>query len=792
MTDAPTSLTAPMASFPDGAVVRLALGRIVGSLTNPRKTFNAEKLAELAVSIKASDVHSPILVRPLPSSRLQDTYALRQPGEDLPEFEIVYGERRFRASKLADALTVPAVVRNLTDDQVLDIQITENLQRDDLLPLEEAEGYQLLMKHSNLSADQVAVKIGKSKAYVYARIKLLGLCSVARDALRAGALDASKALLVARIPNDALQLKALKQVTDTDYYGQQISYRRAADLVQREYMLRLDAARFKITDAGLHPEAGSCRECVKRTGHSPDLFSDVSHADVCTDPVCFHEKEARHDDVAVKAAAERGMKIIQGKEAKEAWPNSYNELLTGYQRLDKPDLRLNSGKKTLKKLLGDDCPTPILLQSPHNGEIVEVLPKDQVNKLLKRKGLVSNEMARLDATKPDHEIKAKIEEKYQRAWRRRSIEKVFDAIQNGVGGLSYDFMRVVAGYMLSGLVNDDRQQIAALLGLGKIDSEHEIRQYLEKCEDIEAEHALQLLTMQHQAHWNGYSTVKGAPTIELLAKEFCVDVGAIQKSVREEQAPKPAAPKASVPQPPAAQAGGVRGEKKAKGKKASAAPDGELPKTSPEFASAQIAEAMQALDGALPGSADAPQSDDAVPVLRQAQETMPAAADDAQDTDSGAAEAAQGDEVQAVLRQPAADAAPFVIGQAVRFKEGIRGPDRHVRKVAGREGVIEAAAGVDWMVRCGFKATDLARARVDEIEAVGPAPTEADGLIVNQRVMVNPNVATHMQPWAGQLGRIVSQSEHGVAWEVRLDPSNKKKAQVRTFAPGELVVVTAR
>jgi ParB/RepB/Spo0J family partition protein len=104
------------------------LDAIAPSLTNPRKTFDPARLDELTASIKASGVHQPVLLRPLPPDRLEDTAHL----SPRPEFELVAGERRWRASKAAGLDTIPAMVRAMTDEEVLEIQVVENLQRDDL------------------------------------------------------------------------------------------------------------------------------------------------------------------------------------------------------------------------------------------------------------------------------------------------------------------------------------------------------------------------------------------------------------------------------------------------------------------------------------------------------------------------------------------------------------------------------------------------------------------------------------------------------------------------------------
>ncbi|QNK67835.1 ParB/RepB/Spo0J family partition protein [Variovorax sp. PAMC26660] len=219
---AQTETTAAVDQF---AVVDLNL--IATSRTNPRKTFNEAKMQDLAESIRASGVHQPILLRPLPSNRLEDTFRNRGDGNPLPTYELVSGERRYRASKIAGQPTIPAMIRQLSDAAVLEIQIVENLQRDDLSELEEAEGYQLLCDETGIAKDKVGERIGKSRSYVYGRMKLLELTSAPREALRTGDIDGSKALLIARIPDEKLQIKALEAATEKDHQGSpRLSYAR--------------------------------------------------------------------------------------------------------------------------------------------------------------------------------------------------------------------------------------------------------------------------------------------------------------------------------------------------------------------------------------------------------------------------------------------------------------------------------------------------------------------------------------------------------------------------------------
>lgn len=146
---------------------------------NERRTFDEAKLKELAASIKEKGVLEPILVRPSDGKH-----------------EIVCGARRFRAAAMVGLLEIPVVVKSLNDKQALECQVIENLQREDVHPLEEAEGYeQLMKKHGYKSADDIAAKIGKSKTYVYGRLKLCELIPENRKLFYEGRLSPSVALL---------------------------------------------------------------------------------------------------------------------------------------------------------------------------------------------------------------------------------------------------------------------------------------------------------------------------------------------------------------------------------------------------------------------------------------------------------------------------------------------------------------------------------------------------------------------------------------------------------------------
>ena len=365
----------------------LPLTHIATSQTNPRKHFDPTKLAELAESIKASGVHQPVLVRPLPGTRVDGT-------DRAVQYELVCGERRYRASELAGVGTIPAMICALTTDQVLEIQLIENLQRDDLNALEEAEGYQALMAHSGITAEEVGTKIGKSRAYVYARTKLLDLSQEVKQAMREGQLDFSRALLIARIPDSTLQAKALEAATHKDYQGEVPSVRSFQTWLQSNVMLRLDKAVFKITDTRLVQAAGSCTACPKRTGANPDLFADASSADLCIDPPCYQGKEAAHRAALMAMAAKKGMQFIEGKEARELIPHQYTDRINGYLPLNqKREDCTKDGQTgfTMRELLGDDAPAPVLIENPYTKALIEAVPEDEAEGVLLAKGYLRGE-----------------------------------------------------------------------------------------------------------------------------------------------------------------------------------------------------------------------------------------------------------------------------------------------------------------------------------------------------------------------------------------------------------------
>lgn len=200
-------------------LVHLPLSQLKANPFQPRKQFDEESLASLVDSIKAVGVLQPVLVRALPSG----------------EYEIVAGERRYRAARRAGLATIPAVVRPVDDVSSLEQALVENLQREDLNPLDEAGAYQQLIEDFDLTHDDVARRIGKSRASVTNALRLFQLPPVVQRHVRDGLLSAGHARALLGSPDRALQEQL---ATETLQRG--LSVRAVEDLVRAA--VKADAA----------------------------------------------------------------------------------------------------------------------------------------------------------------------------------------------------------------------------------------------------------------------------------------------------------------------------------------------------------------------------------------------------------------------------------------------------------------------------------------------------------------------------------------------------------------------
>jgi len=172
-------------------VVQLSLNELRPNPYQPRKTFDETSLQELANSIERSGVFQPIIVR----------------RSTVKGYEIIAGERRFRASKLAKTQTIPAIIREFDEESMMQVAVMENLQREDLNPLEEAEAYEMLMKNLKLTQAEVAERLGKSRSYVANYLRLLTLPKLVKEMVEDERLSMGQARTLLGLKNKEQILK---------------------------------------------------------------------------------------------------------------------------------------------------------------------------------------------------------------------------------------------------------------------------------------------------------------------------------------------------------------------------------------------------------------------------------------------------------------------------------------------------------------------------------------------------------------------------------------------------------
>ena len=174
----------------------LPINEIIPNKEQPRKTFDEGALQELADSITVHGVLQPLLVRPLLSGG----------------YQLIAGDRRWRASRMAGLKEVPVIIRELSDSEAMEIAIIENLQREDLNPIEEAEGLQALIDKCDYTQEQVAVSVGKSRPAIANALRLLKLPEEVRQMTKEGEISAGHARALLAFDNQAIMYEVAKQI----------------------------------------------------------------------------------------------------------------------------------------------------------------------------------------------------------------------------------------------------------------------------------------------------------------------------------------------------------------------------------------------------------------------------------------------------------------------------------------------------------------------------------------------------------------------------------------------------
>jgi ParB family chromosome partitioning protein len=419
----------------------IPLDKISESKRNPRTQFDERKLAELADNIKQHGVIEPVLVRPLTNGKA-GTY------------ELVFGARRYRASKLANRETIPATVRELTDAECLELQLIENVQRADTHELDEAQGYaELLSLQPNNTVETIATKVAKSPTYVNGRLQLLKLINEAREAFRAAKLNYSHAFEIARLQAKD-QHRALQECFPQhrnaaavlkDQKAEAVTVRQLRDWIEREILLDLTNAPFDPQDETLLASAGSCARCPKRTGSNPLLFADVQRKSTCTDRGCYQSKVNAFVQIRVKWVEAEGEKVLSVSQA------------PSWQTKGQTSSTLHEGEFRRAKEKGE-CPTTkpaILVDGRNAGTVFHICQDDKCP--------VHMQVSRYHPTPQERALRAKelLTERVEKQTRVRVLDAIRKKLPNV--GSRPDFEMAALDYFRR-LGHDNHRRLSKVYG----------------------------------------------------------------------------------------------------------------------------------------------------------------------------------------------------------------------------------------------------------------------------------------------------------------------------------------
>lgn len=311
----------------------IPLNAIVESPTNPRRKFDVTLLKK---SMAETGLIHPIVVRRVDKL-----------------FEIIDGHRRFRAAKALEWDTIPALEQTADDTTALEMALAANLHAESLTPLEEAEGFAKLRELGGETPEQMAASVGRTKGWVYQRLKLLELVAEAKRALQAGELALSVAIPLARLP-EKLQPKALDRVVA-------MGAREAIEWLQKEFVVSLRNAPFNVKDDMLLENIPPCGKCPKRSGSGPvGLFDDLDgEVNLCTDVVCFNAKAKAAWEEKATAEAKKGAAVLGLAEGRKLFSGGVLTYGAGYVDVDGV-VQTDAKRRTWSEVLGEKAPQVVV------------------------------------------------------------------------------------------------------------------------------------------------------------------------------------------------------------------------------------------------------------------------------------------------------------------------------------------------------------------------------------------------------------------------------------------------
>ncbi len=487
---------------------------------NRRQHTDPKTLEELTDSIRKHGVLTPLLVRPV---------------DGKTGWEIVAGHRRWTAARRAKLETVPAQIRTLSDEVALEILVIENLQREDVHPLDEAEGYQLLIQRNKLTPEQLAAKVGKSTSYVYGRLKLVDLIPEVKKAFLSDALQLGHAILLARL-QPADQKRALEE--DEEYRWPRSAGPKhmgpVSDLrewIRENIELDLSKVPWDQADMTLVKVAGPCTTCPKRIGADLPLFPGEKTKAHCADGACFRQKLNAWYQRTQHELEAKGQTVVQ--------------LSTAYdsRRLEKGDFKKALTERQWRPAGAKVCPstaTGVVVddgyahgEQRHVGEVLRVCTNASCK--VHRSDSASSTAIAQGRRTPSAESKR--EKARKRVMERR--RRIVDALLKKTPSLDVQDLRFIAAAHWHELWDEHRKEIARRRGwmqgnaMGYLRESAIAKKHILPMDRATVEVLLlelAVVRLVHVSPYDGGSAADGRQ-LELIAKRHKVDVRAIDREL---------------------------------------------------------------------------------------------------------------------------------------------------------------------------------------------------------------------------------------------------------------------
>lgn len=377
-------------------VLEVAAEAVEASPFQARRFFDEEKVRELAESVRQHGVLNPLIVR-----------AGKEPGR----YELIAGERRLRAVRVAGLATVPVLLRTVTDLEAEEMMLTENLQREDLRPTEEAEACRGLLALRDeqgepmYTRESLALRLGKEAKYVIKRLKLLDCPEELQEAVNAGTVAVGVGILVGRIPEERARKEAARRVLRPLTQEIPLSYEQAKEMIHEEFLRSLSQCGFDQEDAALVPVkldeegnrllGGACTDCPFRSGNmleEEELFAAGTGrgskagvaVNLCTKPGCYGRKQEAAWRVVRRQAEEGGLRVLEGDMTRGIFRSTGAvDPMGPYVDAGSPPtveeigMAAQENRKSWKTLLAGQGVDVLVVRHPVNGRVLTMMDRKE-------------------------------------------------------------------------------------------------------------------------------------------------------------------------------------------------------------------------------------------------------------------------------------------------------------------------------------------------------------------------------------------------------------------------------